>query len=104
MLANEITTDKKWPWALPDPYDLAVKAHKKIQNKLLHVRFRHNLKLMSSVLIEHEDAGDDDLKYEQVKAAADLLEMPPPDDEAGADADVDEESGKADVKKAGVCC
>ena len=54
-------------------------------------------------MIEYDE---DDLKYDQVKAAADLLEMPHPD-EAGADADVDEESGKAakaDVEKGGVCC
>ena len=35
MIANEITRDEKWPWALPDPHDLAVKAHKKIQNRLI---------------------------------------------------------------------
>ena len=90
MIANEITRDKKWPWALPDPHDLAIKAHKKIQNRLLHVRFRDNLKLMSSVLIDYEE---DDLKYGEMRAAVDLLEAPYPDDEAGADAD--EESGEA---------
>ena len=47
MVANEMTTDKNWPWRLPDPHTLAVKAHKKIQNQLFHVRFRDNMKLMS---------------------------------------------------------
>ena len=75
MVANEITKDKRWPWALPDPHDLAVKAHKRIQNRLLHVRFRDNRKLMSSLLIDY-DSGDENWRQ---YAAADKA----PNSEAG---------------------
>ena len=54
MIANAITKDKRWPWALPDPHTLACEAHKEIQNRLLEIRFRDNTKLMDSVIIDYE--------------------------------------------------
>ena len=89
MIANEITRDKKWPWALPDPHDLAIKAHKKIQNRLLDIRFRDNKKLMSSVLIDYTE-GDIDFNalQAQVATGGKKKQKPGPSDvEAGADAD-----------------
>ena len=60
MISNEITTDKKWPWSLPDPHKLAAKAHKNIQNRLLEVRFRDNETLRDSLLIDYvsDEKGD----------------------------------------------
>ena len=101
MIANEITTNKKWPWALPNPNKLAEDAHKKIQNQLLHVRFRDNTKLMSSLLIDYttlkEDrnwityankAAEDDAAKSQKKvdgpAPAPAPEPAPADEEEGA--------------------
>ena len=81
MIANEITRDKKWPWALPDPHDLAIEAHKKIQNRLMDVRFRENAELMSSLLIDYRR------NFDRVRFV-----RRPTDVETGADAD--EEPGE----------
>jgi len=47
VLANEIASHMggccccdSWPWALPDPKFIAIKAHKKIQDELFEVYFR----------------------------------------------------------------
>ena len=87
MIANEITGDRKWPWTLPDPHDLAVTAHKKIQNRLLHSRFRDNNKLMSSLLINYDKKDVDWKMYYKAAAAEDELTpapAPAADEEAGA--------------------
>jgi len=97
MIANEITTNKKWPWALPDPNKLAENAHKKIQNQLLHVRFRDNNKLMSSLLIDHNNKGRSWKSYYKAGMAEDAQSDEKNDDPEPASA--------ADVEKGtGVCC
>lgn len=87
MVANEITDQPSWPWRMQNPHVVAVNAHKKIQNQLFHVRFRDNIRLMSSLLIDYTE-GDIDLAALQQAAAAMYS-----NDESGADAD--EESGRA---------
>ena len=81
MIANEITLSRSWPWALPDPHDLAIEAHKKIQNRLMDVRFRENAELMSSLLIDYRR------NFDRVRFV-----RRPTDVETGADAD--EEPGE----------
>ena len=56
---------------LPDPHDLAIDAHKKIQNRLFRVRFRDSELLMSSLVIDYKFNMDD---YDVVES--------PPDEEA----------------------
>ena len=96
VIANEMTTDKKWPRALPDPHKLAVKAHKKIQNRLLHVRFRDNNQLMNSLLIDYS-SGDEDYK-QYADAESESKAGPAPASAAPAPA------AAANVEKGGVCC
>ena len=48
LIANEITSHRSifccvgWPWVLPDPQVLAIRAHKRIERELFDLYFREN--------------------------------------------------------------
>ena len=86
ILANELTTHKSgyccfsrsWPWALPDPKLLAVRAHEKIQTQLFAVYFRDMPELHQALHIDYDVAqyswsdSDEEADDETKLASADL--------------------------------